>query len=216
MPPEILEQIFKDAFNLINLSRTCCRFNELISSSPVLMNKIVLKLDKFIENSFEREDYLQFLDSRKALLASSRPFRHVLIENDYHSKYIKILKKNSASISSLTISSEDDDNFLDGDDLIKVLKVLSNSLTSIELNAVGSLSFHKPDVILMPKLKSLKLFNWSFEILQLFMNSRITDLRIEMTDGNFNRWNIKFLVDFLSVQVDLKVNFIMNEPVIGI
>ena len=97
--------------------------------------------------------------------------------------------------------------------MIDVLKVLANSLTTLELteNVVCELSFYNvDDAVEMPKLKSLILYTGPLKFLQLLMKCRITDLYIDIEHRFYSRTNIQYFVNFLSVQVDLKVNCIMH------
>ena len=216
MPVEILEKIFKDTENLLNLSKTCCHFDELISNSPALMDKIELKLNKYYE-FFNRDDYKEFKDLTKALLASQKPFRRVSIDGQYHSKYLKILKKNSTTIQTLTIFSYEREQVMTSNDLIDVLKVLANSLTTLILDGYCSVYMcyiedNDEAAVEMPKLKSLTLHTMSFEFLQLFMKCKVTKFHVStIVPERFSRRNIQYLVNFLSVQVDLKVNYLMSD-----
>ena len=157
---------------------------------------------------------MEFKQTNAALLASYKLIRNVCIY-DYNQRFYKYLKKNATTIQYLYIFTQcDGEDFMESD-LAEALKLLADSLTTLyfKVYRADEMNPRSFQAIEMPKLKSLE--TWSPVFLQLFMNSRITHLWIEVDEEmdviEYARSDIKYFVDFLSVQVDLKVNCYIIE-----
>ena len=221
LPNEVLEMIFYHSDNKLNISVTCSRFYDIIAASPELMDGICLFFEKFgyVCRQYGKKNLYPPVTQEKAdelvqkmlepLMLSKRRYSHAYIHDYYCTEILKVVEKHSSTITNLSISAQPGDVLMDHSSFSDVMVALSDSLQLLRINC-NAIHLNPNKLIYaleLPILKGVEMIAAeSLGVLQILMKSRIKNLRITtVEDFPYTVDNIKYLVDFLSVQDDLKV-----------